>query len=84
MTFTCDGCDEDKAGERVVFSTEATDETGIDVVLTKRWTVCPDCADQVFTRIGEPSPWSDEDAKTVVQPGEDSTSAQVGGFALFS
>lgn len=80
MTYTCDGCDDTKSGERVVFSTEATDETGIDVVLTKRWTVCPDCADDVFTKIGEPSPWSDEDAKTVVQPGEDPMSMPVGGF----
>lgn len=84
MTFMCDGCEEDKQGERVVFSTEATDDTGIDVVLTKRWTVCPDCADEVFTRIGEPSPWSDEDAKTVVQPGEDVTSSPLGGFAARS
>ena len=80
MTYTCDGCDEQHGGARVVFSSEATDETGIDVVVTKRWTVCPDCADDVFTRIGEPSPWSDQDFKTVVQPGEEPTGAHLGGY----
>ena len=49
-------------------------------MVTKRWTVCPSCADDVFTRIDEPSPWSDEDFKTVVQPGEEPTSAHLGGW----
>ncbi len=74
MSFDCDGCNERMEGSRVVFSSEATDETGIDVQLTKRWTVCPDCADEVFTSIGEPNPWADVDFKTVVQPGEESAS----------
>lgn len=81
MTYVCDGCEEQREGARVVFSTEATDDRGIDVIVAKRWTVCPPCAEDVFTRIGEPSPWSDEDFKTLVQPGEDGTSAQRGGFA---
>ena len=81
MTYTCDGCNRDHAGPRVVFSSEATDETGIDVVVAKRWTVCPPCADDVFSRIDEPSPWSDEDFKTLVQPGEEPTGAQLGGYA---
>jgi hypothetical protein len=80
MGYTCDGCEQQFEGARVVFSTEATDETGIDVVVTKRWTVCPGCADEVFTRIGEPSPWSDEDPRTVVQPGEDATAAHLAGY----
>lgn len=80
MTYLCDGCDQHLGGARVVFSSDATDETGIDVIVTKRWTVCPSCADDVFTRIGEPSPWSDEDFKTLVQPGEEATGAHLGGY----
>lgn len=81
MSYQCDGCDQPQSGPRVVFSSEATDDTGIDVVVTKRWTVCPGCAEWVFERIEEPSPWSDEDFKTVVQPGEEAGSAPLGGFA---
>ena len=81
MAYVCDGCETERNGARVVFSTEATDDSGIDVVVTKRWTVCPGCADDVFSAIGEPSPWSDEDFKTVVQPGEEPIGAQAGGFA---
>lgn len=81
MGFICDGCDEERTGARVVFSSEATDDTGIDVVVAKRWTVCPGCADEVFARIGEPSPWSDEDFKTLVQPGEGATGAHAGGYS---
>lgn len=80
MTYTCDGCEQEQGGARVVFSSEATDDTGIDVVVAKRWTVCPGCADQVFTRIGEPSPWSDEDFKTLVHPGDEAAGAHLGGF----
>lgn len=80
MTFTCDGCDRELTGGRVVFTTEATDERGVDVIVTKRWVVCPNCADTVFTRIGEPSPWSDEDFKTLVYPDDDDVAAPVGGF----
>ena len=81
MAFQCDGCDEEQSGARVVFTSEATDATGIDVVVTKRWTVCTACAEWVFEQIDEPSPWSDEDFKTVVQPGEEPEGAQLGGFA---
>lgn len=78
--YHCDGCDEDKRGERVVFTTEATDDLGVDVTLTKRWTTCPTCADQVFERIGEPSPFQDVDHRTMVQPGEELAAPSVGGF----
>lgn len=79
-TYHCDGCDQDRDGERVVFTTEATDDLGVDVTLTKRWTTCPGCADEVFERIGEPSPFSDEDHRTLVQPGEEASGATLGGF----
>lgn len=78
--YRCDGCDSDQQGERVVFTTEATDELGVDVTLTKRWTTCPSCAEDVFDRIGEPSPFSDEDARTIVQPGEEVAAPPAGGL----
>lgn len=77
--YHCEGCNSDRDGERVVFTTEATDERGVDVLLTKRWTTCPSCAEGVFERIGEPSPFSDEDARTIVQPGEEVAAASIGG-----
>lgn len=79
-THDCDGCAEPIAGSRVVFTSEATDAIGIDVIVTKRWTVCPSCAQGVFDRIDEPSPWSDEDFKTMVMPDEDMSAMQLGGL----
>lgn len=81
MTFVCDGCDQELEGPRVVFTTEATDARGIDVVVAKRWTTCQDCAEEVFDRIGEPSPFSDEDFKTIVLPDAEATSQHMGGYA---
>lgn len=80
MAFECDGCREQVEGARVVFSTEATDPSGVDVVVAKRWVTCQPCADDLFERIGEPSPWSDEDSKTLVMPDEESASQHMGGF----
>ncbi|MFT5222617.1 MAG: hypothetical protein ACI867_000922 [Glaciecola sp.] len=79
MATQCDGCDEPITGSRVVFTSEATDRTGVDVIVTKRWGVCPPCAQRVFTAIDEPSPWSDEDFKTMVMPDEASMSGPLGG-----
>lgn len=81
MSFTCDGCDRELQGPRVVFTTEATDERGIDVEVAKRWVTCRECADALFDRIDEPSPWSDEDAKTMVLPDEELASQHMGGYA---
>lgn len=81
MSFTCDGCERDLEGPRVVFTTEATDERGIDVEVAKRWVTCRPCADALFARIDEPSPWSDEDAKTMVLPDEELASQHMGGYA---
>lgn len=81
MAFVCDGCNEEHQGARVVFTTEATDESGVDVVVAKRWTACQQCADEVFDRIGEPSPWSDADFKTMVLPGEEPVGNQAGGYS---
>lgn len=80
MAFECDGCGETLEGARVVFSTEATDERGVDVVVAKRWVTCRSCADDLFDRIDEPSPWSDEDAKTLVMPDEELASQHMGGY----
>ena len=80
MAFECDGCRQAVEGARVVFTTEATDPSGVDVVVAKRWVTCQPCADDLFERIGEPSPWSDEDFKTMVMPDEESASQHMGGF----
>ena len=81
MTFTCESCEDQHTGTRVVFTTEATDDRGRDVEVTKRWTLCRPCADDIFDRIGEPSPWEDVDAKTVVMPEDEPVGAQQGGYA---
>lgn len=81
MPYTCDGCGQDQEGRRVVFSTEATDDRGVDVVVTKRWVVCPSCGEDVFTRIGRPSPWAEGDDRTLAYPGDDALDALSGGFA---
>lgn len=79
-TPDCDGCGRPIEASRVVFSTEATAADGVDVLVAKRWVVCPSCAQGVFDAIGEPSPWSDEDFKTMVLPGDDDAAAQLGGL----
>lgn len=82
MTYTCDGCDRELSGRRVVFTTEATDEHGVDVEVAKRWVTCPACGDDVFSRLGRTSPWNSGDGRTMVLPDdEDLVSAQPGGFA---
>ena len=81
MSFTCDSCERELDGPRVVFTSEATDASGIDVEVAKRWVTCRSCADALFERIDEPSPWSDEDAKTMVLPAEESASQHMGGVA---
>ncbi len=78
---TCDGCGEDVDGARVTVATEATDERGINVEVTKRWVLCRPCAESVFARIGEPSPWVD-DFKTVVLPDQQLLTPQVGGYLI--
>lgn len=81
MAFECDGCEQMVDGPRVVFTTEATDASGVDVEVAKRWVTCRSCADDLFDRIGEPSPWSDEDAKTLVMPEDEAVSQQMGGYS---
>lgn len=81
FVFTCDSCERDDRGSRVVFTTEATDEGGVDVLVAKRWTLCRRCADGIFERIDEPSPWEDVDFKTMVMPEDEPVGAQQGGFS---
>lgn len=81
-TYTCDGCGDEFDGERVVFTTEATDASGLDVAVTKRWTTCPTCADQLFETIGRKPPWDAGDATTMTLPDDaDQLGAPVGGVS---
>ncbi len=81
MTYTCDGCEQELSGRRVVFTTEATDEHGIDVEVAKRWVTCPACGDEVFERVGRSSPWVSGDGRTLAYPDDDDLATQAGGFA---
>ncbi len=81
MQANCDQCDVELDGQRVLISTEATDDSGVDVEVAKRWTLCRSCADDVFEKVGESSPWEDNDFKTVVLPDEESIGVHAGGFA---
>ena len=82
MTTTCDRCQRDDVSVRVVFTTEATDPSGIDVTVAKRWVTCPPCADAVFSTLSMPSPFSDADGCTVAFPDDEGLVAgQLGGFA---
>jgi predicted RNA-binding Zn-ribbon protein involved in translation (DUF1610 family) len=81
MPYTCDGCGQEHQGSRVVFTTEATDDRGVDVVVAKRWIVCPSCGEDVFARIGRPSPWAEGDVRTLAFPDSDTLDAVSGGFA---
>ncbi len=77
----CDGCREPLDGPRVTITTEASDD-GVNVDVTKRWILCVDCGESVFDRIGEPSPFVDDDFKTMVLPDEEEQSQQAGGYAV--
>ncbi|MEX0836438.1 MAG: hypothetical protein WD010_10125 [Nitriliruptor sp.] len=82
MAYTCDRCDTTATGSRVVFTTEATDESGVDVSVEKRWVTCPGCADEVFTRLSMPSPFASGDGRTVAFPDDDGlVAAHAGGYA---
>jgi hypothetical protein len=82
VPYTCDRCETTATGRRVSFVTEATDDRGVDVAVQKRWVTCPGCADDVFSRIGMPSPFDSGDGRTVAYPDDDGlVAAQAGGFA---
>lgn len=82
MNFTCDRCARQDSGSRVVFTTEATDDRGVDVTVEKRWVTCPRCADEVFERLSMPSPFAAGDLRTVAFPDDDGLVAgYAGGFA---
>ena len=80
MSYLCAGCGRENEGARVVFTTEATDGRGVDVTVAKRWVTCPGCADEVFARIGMPSPFAEADGRTLAYPDDTPIGAQVGGF----
>ncbi|MTV26173.1 hypothetical protein FTX61_12250 [Nitriliruptoraceae bacterium ZYF776] len=81
MPYECDGCERTFEGRRVVFTTEATDDRGVDVAVAKRWVTCPSCGDEVFSRLGRRSPWEDADGRTYVYPDEDTLGTDAGFFA---
>lgn len=78
---SCDRCEEEIEGSRVTITTEASDERGVNVDVSKRWILCRECGETVFGRIGEPSPWVDDDFKTMVLPDEQDVSHQAGGYS---
>lgn len=80
-SVTCDRCEREIDGARVNITTEATDDAGVNVDVAKRWVLCRVCADTLFDRIGEASPWVDDDFKTVVFPNEEAVSQQAGGYS---
>jgi DNA-directed RNA polymerase subunit RPC12/RpoP len=80
VAYDCDRCGETFQGQRVVFTTEATDDHGADVAVGKRWVTCPDCGDEVFARIGMASPWADADGRTLAYPDDALVGAPLGGF----
>jgi hypothetical protein len=82
VPYTCDRCQTETSGRRVVFTSEATDDRGVDVAVAKRWVTCPPCSDDIFGRIGMPSPWSSSDGLSVANPEDDDLiSAYAGGFS---
>ena len=78
--YTCDSCDEEIQGARVLVTTDATDARGVNVVVSKRWHLCQPCAERIADRIGEPSPWQGGDAKTIVLPDDDTITQHLGGY----
>ncbi len=79
--MSCDGCGSTIEGARVTITTEASDERGVNVEVAKRWVLCRSCAEGLFDRIGEASPWVDDDFKTLVLPDDEAQSQQAGGYA---
>ncbi len=78
---TCDGCGTHMDGARVVVATDATDERGISVEVTKRWVLCRPCGESLFARLGEASPWVD-DFKTVLLPDEQLATPPLAGYPV--
>ena len=81
MTYTCDRCRQQDRGRRVVFTTEATDPSGADVAVAKRWVTCPACAEDLFAQLAMPSPFTDGDERVVRFPDEGLVAGYAGGYA---
>jgi ribosomal protein S27AE len=67
LPFECGRCHDEFAGRRLRIEQNATDDTGLQTVVEKRWTLCPECAETVMSQVGEVSPWS-QDGRTVILP----------------
>lgn len=67
MSFECARCRSEHTGRRLVIEQSATDESGLNTVVAKCWTLCPSCAETIMRTVGEVSPWQ-ADARTIVMP----------------
>ncbi|MCA1822709.1 MAG: hypothetical protein ABR520_10765 [Mycobacteriales bacterium] len=65
--FECARCREEHSGRRLLIEQNATDDSGLQTVVEKRWTLCPPCAEAIMALVGEVSPWH-SDSRTVVLP----------------
>jgi len=63
----CARCRDEFSGRRLLIEQHATDDTGLNVVVEKCWTLCAPCAEAVMAQVGEVSPWR-SDSRTVVLP----------------
>lgn len=68
LPVECARCRAVFTGRRLLIEQHATDDTGLDVLVEKCWTLCADCAEIVMAQVGEVSPWR-SDSRTVVLPG---------------
>ena len=67
LSFECARCRESFDGKRLIIEQNATDETGLNTLVAKCWTLCPPCAEKIMATLGEASPWA-PDGRTVILP----------------
>ena len=67
MPFECARCRQETNGRRLILEQNATDDSGLQTLVEKCWTLCPPCAEAIMALAGEVSPWRD-DNRTVVLP----------------
>lgn len=67
LSFECARCRESFSGKRLIIEQNATDDTGLNTMVEKCWTLCPPCAEKIMSLVGEVSPWH-ADGRTVVLP----------------
>jgi len=67
LSFECARCRESFDGKRLIIEQNATDDTGLNTVVEKCWTLCPPCAEKIMAMVGEASPWA-PDGRALVLP----------------